>query len=660
MATMMASQESSRRNSGQHSESFGPKQEATTFITSESQSQSKTKNPKVNPVRYWSWEIVSLLFALALLIATIAIPAHYNDKVLKRWPYDISLNTIIAILSTFMRAAVMFVVAELVGQMGWQSLRKPRPVSDLHHFDNASRGILGAFKLFWNVPPRLASIIAVIVIILSPAIAPFSQQAVKTVPCSREVPGSASLPVSHYAPVEKTSYRTGAVARVVASDMKATMLNGLVNPKGKDADVQATCSSGNCTFAETSKGATHASVAMCSSCLDTTEFIKLNVTQRDGYQTINYTLPNRQWLQPIGGGYLLSAYTGDVDWALGGVESEFAELTKAAIANLTVLTSSQTDCKNITLFTAECPEDQFTADLPESHRNHNPVAITCALYPCMKQYHAQVKQGRLIEKVVDEVPLSALDIGFIGDSEKLALLNKDNMRNAIQSPCLVGDEEYTFDNFSERNEPPKGWSTVELDKTNYTVPDTCLYQMGITYSQALGNHMDDTIFNSYCLQFNPTEKNPNCGSKWWLAPLHNATYNVLNTAFDDFTTAITNNIRMQAISFNKEKDEVAGVVNEMAICTVFDWRWVLLPAGLMAVTLALLIYAVVQSYTHREMPVWKTSILPLLFYGPNVTNDETRETDLDGLQREAGRIKVEFQNDDGIRLRKMDTTATEG
>ena len=79
----------------------------------------------------------------------------------------------------------------------------------------------------------------------------------------------------------------------------------------------------------------------------------------------------------------------------------------------------------------------------------------------------------------------------------------------------------------------------------------------------------------------------------------------------------------------------------------------------MAVTLALLIYAVVHSYTHRDMPVWKTSILPLLFYGPNVTNDMTRETDLDELQREAGKIKVEFQNDDGIRLRKMDTRATE-
>ncbi|RBR21404.1 uncharacterized protein FIESC28_04941 [Fusarium coffeatum] len=596
----MGSHESSRRNSGQHSETFGTKQEDSTFITSESRPQ-QSETPKVSPVRYWSWEIVSLLFALALLIATIAIPAHYNDKVLKRWPYDISLNTIIAILSTFMRASMMLVVAELVGQMGWQSLRKPRPVSDLHHFDNASRGILGAFKLFWNVPPRLASIIAAIVIILSPAIAPFSQQAVKTVPCSREVPGS-----------------------------------------------------GNCTFTENSKGVTHASVAMCSSCLDTTEFIKLNVTKRDGYETNNYTLPNNQWVQPFTRDSLLSAYTGDVDWALGGVESEFAELTKAAIANLTVLTASQGACKNITRSGAECPEDKLTAHLPESYRNYNLVAITCALYPCMKEYHAQVKEGRLIEKVVDETLLSAFEYSYIGNNR---ILNRGG-RHAIQSPCLVGDEEYTFDDFSQRNEPPKGWSTVERDKTNYTVPDTCLYQMGTQYSPALSKHMDDEIFNTHCASAYLADSHASCGSKWWLASLQHITYDALETAFDDFTAAMTNNFRIEARS-DEDKDKVTGVVNEMAICTVFDWRWVLLPAGLMAVTLALLVYAVVQSYTHKDMPVWKTSVLPLLFYGPNVTNDMTRETDLDGLQREAGKIKVEFQNKDGIRLRKIETRATE-
>jgi len=252
--------------------------------------------------------------------------------------------------------------------------------------------------------------------------------------------------------------------------------------------------------------------------------------------------------------------------------------------------------------------------------------------------------------VVDEVPLSVPRIADIGPGQVL----KDKGLAGVQSPCLFDDQEYTFDNFSESSEPSKGWSTVELDGTNYTVPETCFYKMGFSYSQALSSHMENSVFNSYCRPSYDAGSPQDCGSMWWLAPLYNISYDALNTAFDDFTIAITNNFRMKATS-----DKVTGVVNEMAICTVFDWRWVLLPAGLMAVTLALLVYAVVQSYTRKDVPVWKTSILPLLFYGPNVTNDETRETDLDGLQKEAGRIKVEFQNDDGIRLRKMETSATE-
>ncbi|KAI1069966.1 hypothetical protein LB507_007939 [Fusarium sp. FIESC RH6] len=646
----MASHESPHRESGQHSENSRMKPEVTNLIKSKSPSETRTKKGKIHPIRHWAWEITSIVFALVLLIAIIAAPAHYNDKVLRQWPYDITLNTIIAILSTFMRAAMMLVLAELVGQMGWQSLRKPRPVSDLHHFDNASRGILGAFNLLWTVPPRLVSIVAAIVIILSPAIAPFSQQAVKTIPCSREVPGSASLPVSHYAPRLDKSIESAVFARTISTGMMASMINGLVNPKGKDVDVQTACSSGNCTFTENSKGVTHASVAICRSCLDTTEFIKVNVTKSGRYETTNWTLPNKQWLEPLGGDSILSASTGDVDWALDDVDSEFSELTKASIANLTVLSFSMKACKNITRYGAECPQDRLTAHLPEDQRWFNPVSITCALYPCMKEYHAKVKQGRLIEKVVDEIPLSKPD-----PSQDPLFLN--NKRNAVQSPCLLGDEEYTFDNSSRGFEEREGWTGFQHDKINYTVPDACLYQMGLDYMVALIDYMRDTMFNGYCVPAVMADPLAACGQRWWLRPLHNETYDGLNKAIDDFTTAMTNSIRSEARS--QDRDNVTGIVNEMAICTVFDWRWVLLPAALMAVTLALLIYAVFHSYTHKEMPVWKTSILPLLFYGPNVTNDMTRETDLDGLQREAAKIKVEFQNDDGIRLREIDIRATE-
>ncbi|RGP76972.1 hypothetical protein FLONG3_4910 [Fusarium longipes] len=643
---------SSRRNSEQQSSNSGAKQsEAHTFLKKETEEQPRTRQKPKSPVCSWLWEILSILFALALLVATITIPARHNDKVLKKWPYDIGLNTVVAILSTFMRAAMMLVVAELVGQIGWQSLQKPRPVSDLDHFNNASRGIYGAIKLFWAVPPRLTSMIAAIVIILSPAIAPFSQQAVRTVPCTRQGQGSATLPVSHYLPSFESA--TGISANdlagddlVIESDMKATMVNGLVNPTAKDMAIEATCASGNCTFLEISKGVTHASAAMCSSCLDISEFIKLNTTTQRNLPRFNFTLPNKQWFEPLQGYHYASTATGDIDWVLSGDSSEFAELAKESVTNLTILSFSQRECKNATYGEEDCPEDRLTKDLEKVYRKGSLVAVACALYPCIKQYHAQVKEGKLEEKVISE--------------KLLTTSNRTNFGwDNVQTPCLFNGKEYNFDNTSQKAEPSKEFSEKTINGKNYTIPYECIYDIAPQYSKTLREFMEGTIFNGMCTRVFAARTNVDCKDKWWLNPFHNASYEMLDTLMDDFTTAITNKFRTQTLYERREEDSVIGSVNETTVCTVFDWRWILLPAGLMAITVALLIHAVIQSYTKTALPIWKTSILPLLFYGPNISDDQTRETDLDELQRQAAKIKVEFKDEDGVRLGRIDTRATE-
>ncbi|CAJ0549714.1 Ff.00g033270.m01.CDS01 [Fusarium sp. VM40] len=636
------------------------KQHGISVTTKDFQS---TQKPKHGPIRSWLWESLSLVFAMALLITIIAVPAYYNNQILKQWPYDISLNTIVALLSTFMRASMLLVVAELVGQMGWQALRQPRPVSDIHHFNEASRGILGAIKLFWSVPPRLVSIFAAIVIILSPAIAPFSQQAVATVPCARTVEGSqASLPVSHFVPSSKSLYSYTPSAKEVSGDTKAAMLNGLVNPTGKDTAVVATCATGNCTFPASSKGVTHSSIAMCSSCIDTTEFIKLNITE-DKYNvtTYKFTLPDKQYVYPLGNKYL-SADTGPLDWALEGVDNEFSDLANLAITNLTVLTTNQSKCWPITTsanFT--CEADRFTHRLASQHEIT--VAISCAFYPCMKKYHGKVQDGTLIETVIESEPVDYIKDdskrpGEIPDSD----IAQTGNRTGLDRNCLVKGKEYTMSNFTQDYTPRTSeFAPMVIDGTNYTIPNQCLYKLSFQYARALDNFMRLEMFGGTCNDTVTGGGGIDCGSKWWLLPLYNSTYESLDKAFGQFTTAMTNNFRMQANTggFSDKPDRVVGTVTEMAICTTFDYRWVLLPAGLMAITTILLICAVVQSNKDSAVPVWKTSILPLMFYGPHVV-DATQETNLDELQKEAGKIRVNFRNDGGVRLRQTDRRDARG
>ncbi|RKL19877.1 hypothetical protein BFJ68_g3356 [Fusarium oxysporum] len=622
-----------------------------------------SRKAKPGPIRSWLWETLSLLFALGLLIATIVIPAQNNNRVLTPWPYDISLNTIIAILSTFMRASMLLVVAELIGQMGWNAMQQPRPVSDLHHFNNASRGILGAMKLFWTVPPRLTSIVAALVIIISPAITPFAQQSVSTVPCPRTVQGAqASLPISHYVPAVNSSFRTSAAGNHLSGDMKVAMMNGLVNPTGKDTAIAATCSTGNCTFPSDSQGVTHSSVAMCSACIDTTEFIELEVITNEsngtyGYfgKVYNYTLPNGQWIQAVVKSQVM-VLPGDLDWALDTPDSNFAQLAKVAISNLTTLSFTQNGCNVADSRHATCPEDRLISKTPEGMRYQYAIATSCALYPCIKKYHAKVEKGSLIEKVVDEQPI---------DYNRAANDIAGN-RVGVQQPCMINGTEYQLANFSQTKEPSYSETIVPIDGTNYTVPHQCVYTLTFGYRQALASFIENTLFNTVCFAniYGGAKDQLDCGDQWWLPPLYNSTFQGLDAAFDLFTTAITNNFRKQGVRglyldhLLEGTDKASGQATEMAICTVFDLRWVLLPAGLMAITMLLLIIAVVQGFTSPGMPVWKTSILPLLFYGPNVVG-QTQETDLDDLQKEAGRVIVKIEHDENVRLGQVDTRGTE-
>ncbi|KAF5596557.1 hypothetical protein FPCIR_3963 [Fusarium pseudocircinatum] len=621
-----------------------------------------SRKAKPGPIRSWLWETLSLLLALGLLIATIVIPAQNNNRVLKPWPYDISLNTIIAILSTFMRASMLLVVAELIGQMGWNAVQKPRPVTDLHHFNNASRGILGALKLFWNVPPRLTSIIAALVIIISPAITPFAQQSVSTVPCARTVEGAqASLPITHYVPAGNSSFKTAAASIELSGDMKVAMMNGLVNPMGKDTAIAATCSTGNCTFPANSQGITHSSVAMCSACIDTSELIELSISKTNtsgngGYagKVYNYSLPNGQWLQAVIASQVM-VMSGDLDWALDTPNSRFAQLAKVAISNITTLSFTQKGCNVTTSTNATCPEDRLTSKVPVSLRYQYAVASSCALYPCIKKYYGKVDRGSLIEKVVDEQPI---------DYDRAT---NDEARNrvGVQTPCLIDGKEYKLANFSQTKDPSDSEIIAPVDGTNYTVPHQCVYQLTFRYRQALRRFLEKTLFNTLCVAINAggSKDQLDCGDQWWLPPLYNSTFEGLDASFDLFTTAITNNFRKQGIQairggIPEENDKASGQATEMAICTVFDWRWVLLPAGLVAITMLLLIVAVVQGFTNPGMPVWKTSILPLLFYGPNVVG-HTQETDLDDLQKEAERVIVRIEHDESVRLGQVDTRGTE-
>lgn len=100
----------------------------------------------------WPWELSALFISLTSLMAIILILYLYEGRSLSNLPDGISINAIIAILSTAMKAALSVPVAEAISQAKWDWFHpQGRSLADMEVYDQASRGPWGALRMLANV-----------------------------------------------------------------------------------------------------------------------------------------------------------------------------------------------------------------------------------------------------------------------------------------------------------------------------------------------------------------------------------------------------------------------------------------------------------------------------------------------------------------------------
>ncbi|KAF4888369.1 hypothetical protein CGCF415_v009030 [Colletotrichum fructicola] len=84
----------------------------------------------------WWQEILWCIISLIAFAALVLVLKEFNQKPLPRWPSGITLNTIIAALSTIARTAFLIPVSEGLSQSKWAWFKKkPRPLTDFDMFD---------------------------------------------------------------------------------------------------------------------------------------------------------------------------------------------------------------------------------------------------------------------------------------------------------------------------------------------------------------------------------------------------------------------------------------------------------------------------------------------------------------------------------------------
>jgi len=608
-------------------------------------------------IKAWSWEILSLVLAWGILAAVIAILVHFNKQPIPQWPVSINLNTVVALLSTVFRAATLVAVAQVLGQLRWMWFRNPRPLLDLHRIDSASRSSLGALLLLLRAPSNALILLGTVITTISLAIGPFMQQSIKTYACEQQIPGTnASIPTANYA--------TGEFARTAAAildpnfSIKGIMINGLKTPGSNNSVVPVSCPTGNCTF-QAYAGITHSSIGLCSSCLDTTSGV--SKPKNSKLWVGNITLPNGLWIATSNEQSSLSVggYPEDFAWASSSFTPSFATAASQAILNVSVLTFTTASCSDSPLFSA-CA-DSFTNNVPGFERSRmRPLAVSCAIYPCLKNYHASVTNGQLDETLVSTTLASLTDSGSTSN-------NPIKNLTAIKEPCVLDGQAYDSGNFSLVGKSHR-FEAVAINGTNVTVPFDCLYKLHGLYARSLTYFMRETVFIGKCGGTTTAPDFLHCYSAFWLDPFWaggSANSSSVSSIMDNFATLVTNNMRETGTSLysysngTEMRSNVLGAVNSVTVCTQFDWKWLILPAALLLLSTLLLLFMIVANYRGGDQPVWKASSLPLVFYGGlsgSVSGTETQ--DMDQLEELATRTYARFHTGDVVGFERV-TSAVE-
>lgn len=591
----------------------------------------ETPQGKHHVLRFWLWEISALVSALFLVAATVSVPAYYSGKRMPQLPFSISLNTLVTLLAVLLRAAISVAVASVINQAKWSWFEKPRPLSHLSEFDWASRSVVGSARLLYIAPTSLWGGIGAILTIVSLGIAPLAQQAVKTVACHHTTRGNAFIPASHFMPGRSPSHWIGTGLEELQVDMKGAMINALANPTGgNDTSVSASCQTGNCNFPVSSEHVTHSSIGMCSACMDTTFFVRSSVRG-------NYTLPNGLYINPGTSGTHLSVVTdSNFTWVVPKLPDDFTALARGALANVTILAVTQAQCDKT---------DGSCLNNPNEKVDY--VSTSCALYPCLKNYHAKVKGGVLDEIVISTQPT------VVSGGISLSSANEKGNHTALKMPCTVDGQEYDLGNISTVSQrPSRQFTLVSINNTNIAAPEECLYKLSWLYGSAINRFMTSTLFSGHCTYDMEQGDFLYCGNAWWLAPLYNsklASFDSISRAMDQFTTALTDKFRTTGGSNYDaaEQEVVVGNVVEVAVCTVLDGRWLVIPVGLLFLTILYWIFMVLKNYSEPWLPVWKDSLLPLLYYGlgphrPPQIEREPRVLDLAQVDRTAEKRLAKF------------------
>ena len=593
------------------------------------------------------------------------------------------------------------VIAQVISQAKWTwyTGTQARLLQTFQDFDSGSRGTLGSLFLIPKVI-RHSPIAALgaLVMVVSLAVGPFVQQAIKFTTCASPVLGAtASLPYANYVPRQGITLALDGIVdysqisdQYIENSVLAS-LTGVEDVTGNQ--FSPVCSTGNCTFPiddpfdnGTFTSETFSTIALCSSCVDVSSLVGIFYGDNYTSSTYNYILPDGLLLRygQQNGDYVYGTFANittdtSLSWLGPLLTPNMAQASRWALVNVTYLAMSSAQCGDTP--SPECPllTNYFSAAPSDTDKPAGPVAVTCTLYPCIRRSLPSVINNKLSELQLDNQAIWPVP----------KPVNDPNPPDyfyyyaEIQSPCRVNDTVYTMQNMSTAPD----LSNLSLHETmldgtvqikNVSAPEACIYRQSAVFANILRGilgggpsleqnpQLKPVFSGSKCFTTTIFSFGLQCGSQlelgggtWMYGLFKNGTASVsdIEGFFEGFAVAMTNSYRSTFGSgtFNDTavllgqllppSREVHGIVWQEALCTSVQWMWLLLPAIVLLVTALLMTWTVAKGWKLRRVePVWKDNVLPAIIYQDRfkrqdgATLDQAIEESQGGTERQVGRL----------------------
>ncbi|KAI1330236.1 hypothetical protein F5Y16DRAFT_363512 [Xylariaceae sp. FL0255] len=572
----------------------------------------KTKWYRCITVRVpWLIELASLLIAVSALVGIFFLLAFSANKPQPALPSLISINALLSILTSVMKAAILFPVARGISELKWIWYSRPRPLGDIDRWDAASKGPLGSFLLICRHPTSFPTVMGAMVVCLSIAVDPFTQQILSFYSCPQPTSTLSTIPrTNNYTAGDTLLAETLATLEPVVPPpdnvMTLALYKGLLDPPANTSmAVTPFCPSGNCTFT-TRDGFSYNSLAVCWNAQD----ISSTISGNGNFDSWNFSTPTNSL------NYTNNIASDEVsDIVLSSIETYDSYV--AGLLSFEVLMLNL-DCEHESGISSNCS-------------NIGARAFNATIYPCVQSYsNARVSNAVFSETITSEValefiqpnqsqannyyyslagnlpPIPGLDCSpsITPDGKKTQLTSLQNgTRYAVYQPTLLQDLDALY--FDPR-------CTYELDRGPAS-----------SISAALGG-----FFSGQTLTAPKGLSEQVFGDQGLVNIWSNGTANIstFEKYVDGLATSITAAMRTEGDASNSQPAQ--GQVNEIQTCVRAHWLWIFFPAGLLLLTTIFLLIVIYLSNQSRRLgsvqggrKPWKSSTLPLLWCG---LDDSTR------------------------------------